>query len=216
VRVDRLNIDPALPVHATWTPGLAAEAVLLAALAIGAIASLRSRPALALGILWFFLWLAPTNSLLPRLDVANDRQLYLALVGPAWLAAGLLGRLSPRRASAVLVLLACALGLATIRRNETYASEIALWEDVVAKSPHSSRAFNNLGYAYALSCRKDDAAAAWRTAQVLDPGNFHPTVNLDLLRKEALPGVAAACSRSSVSPPAASPSRSPRDSPSSP
>ena len=37
------------------------------------------------GFAWVALQLAPTNSLLPRFDLANDRHLYLALPGLAWL-----------------------------------------------------------------------------------------------------------------------------------
>jgi hypothetical protein len=81
ITLQGLNIDPALPTLTEWTPALAFQGILLCAwLALG-LASFRRRPWLAFGILWFFLQLAPTNSIVPRLDVANDRQLYLACWG---------------------------------------------------------------------------------------------------------------------------------------
>ena len=58
---------------------------------------------LAFSVLWFFLWLAPTNSFIPRLDVANDRQLYVALIGPSLGTARLLLRLTPRLLQVALV-----------------------------------------------------------------------------------------------------------------
>lgn len=61
------------------------------------------------------------------------------------------------------------------------------------KSPHNARAFNNVGCAYALACRPDDAAAAWETARERDPACFQAGVNLRLLRENALPGLAEAC-----------------------
>jgi hypothetical protein len=188
VRFDRLNVDPTLPVHTEWTGVLVLQAVVVVALVGGALAVIRRWPSLALGVLWFFVWLAPTNSLLPRLDPGNDRQLYVALVGPVWLLARLVPRLAPRIALAVVLAVTCVLGLATVSRNRAYASEIALWEDTLRKSPHNARAHNNLGYAYALACRKDDAVAEWRAALALDAGNFHAAINLKLLRENSLPG----------------------------
>ncbi len=130
VRLDRLNADPLLAVRQAWTPGLALEATALIALVAAGFACLRTRPGLAFGVLWFFLWLAPTNSLLPRLDVANDRQLYLASVGPAWLLVTSAARFFARRGVmlAAVLGLGLVLGVATGRRNAVYASEIALAE----------------------------------------------------------------------------------------
>jgi len=151
---------------------------------------LRSRPALAFGILWFFLWLAPTNSVLARLDVANDRQIYLALVGPAWLAAWGAGHLRISRGALMAGTVAAALilGTATWKRNEVYRNEIAFWEDVARKAPHNGRAFNNLGYAYAVAARDEEAEAALRRALAIDPGDVRAAVNLRLLREGALAG----------------------------
>jgi Flp pilus assembly protein TadD len=81
--------------------------------------------------------------------------------------------------AAVLV----ALAGCTISRNQVYRSEIALWEDTASKSPHKPRAFNNLGYAYALAGRNEDAAKAYRQALHLNPDYKPARVNLESLRK---------------------------------
>ena len=193
VRFDRLNADPMLPVISALTPGLLARAVTLAAaLGIG-LANLRRRPAIAFGVLWFFLWLAPTNSLLPRLDVANDRQLYLALIGPAWLAGLAIAALwtrRPRTATALAGSLALGLGLVTHVRNEVYADEVRFWQDVTLKTPGNSRAFNNLGYACALAGRNTDAGRAFQRALEIDPANSKAAINLAFLRDGTLLAVA--------------------------
>ena len=75
------NIDPALPTLTEWTPALALSSVCFSVCSCLGVANLRRRPWIAFGVLWFFLQLAPTNSIVPRLDVANDRQLYLASWG---------------------------------------------------------------------------------------------------------------------------------------
>lgn len=189
LRVDRLNADPMLPVPAGATPGLVIAGLVLAMVLLCGLFSLRRRPVLAFGLLWFFLWLAPTNSLLPRLDVANDRQLYLALAGPAWLAGVAVAWLwSRRRAAALLATAVVATGLllATVARNRIYESETIFWTDVVAKTPGNSRAWNNLGHALALAGKPAAAERALRAALAVDPGNYRAAMNLALLRAGAL------------------------------
>jgi len=79
--IHRLNIDPDLPVISEWSIVLVMECIFLSILLIIGALCLRKRPLLGFGILWFFLHLIPTNSIVPRLDVANERQLYLPVLG---------------------------------------------------------------------------------------------------------------------------------------
>jgi hypothetical protein len=203
VRPGAGNADPGLPVVTQWD----AAGVLLAGAVVGCavvgLALLRSRPAIAFGLLWPLVWLAPTSSVLPRLDVVNERQAYLALVGPAWLLGLLLAGMgaavtrrlphvaTPERARAALLMLAVAcmlaLGVATVQRNRVYADEITFWRDVVEKSPLNARAAGNLAYALALACRDDEALAMLNRAIELDPDAVRPRVNRRLLGERALP-----------------------------
>jgi hypothetical protein len=73
-----LNIDPDLPVMSQWTVLLALKAGLLLSLICAGLMRLKRSPGFGFGILWFFIVLVPTNSLIPRLDLANERQLYLS------------------------------------------------------------------------------------------------------------------------------------------
>jgi tetratricopeptide (TPR) repeat protein len=170
------NIDPEVP----FMPTVVGWAI-LAAIAVG-FALLRVQPWYALALLWFFLHLAPTNSLLARVDAVNDRQLYLASIGPLALA-GLAIALMPRWRAAALVVAAAALGAATFARNSDYHSEVALWSDTTRKSPGSARAWNNLGYAYQLEGRRDEARAAYERALALDPVDVKARTNLRLLQE---------------------------------
>ena len=201
-RFDRLNADPALPVVAALdVPGIVFASAVVATLLVG-LRALRSYPVLAFSILWFFLWLAPTNSFIPRLDVANDRQLYLALIGPAFGTARVLPRLLPRVLQWALVpFLIIGLAFATWQRNEVYFDEIAFWHDTAEKAPHNARAFANLGHALALACRASDAERALSLAFELDPNATQPVINLALLRAGTLPGLPARC----AAPPVATP-----------
>jgi hypothetical protein len=81
----------------------------------------------------------------------------------------------------------------TFARNRVYFTEVGFWEDVVAKAPHNARAHNNLGYPYALLCRKEDADAAFSTSCRFDPGDYTAPINLSMLRDGSLPGYREAC-----------------------
>ena len=184
-----MNADPALPAT-THLDAITALLILLwSGIAVAGFVLRRKQPSVTFALLWFLLWLAPTNSLLARYDVANDRQLYLALIGPAWLlgyglAVG--GRRLSRtaRAGAILLLAALAtwLATATVQRNRVYADEITFWEDVVRRTPANARAANNLGMAYACASRDDDAALQFARAARLQPDDYRAGVNLWLLR----------------------------------
>ena len=169
-----LNIDPDLPVFSGWSPVLLPEALLLAALLAAGIFFLQKRSLAGFGILWFFLHLLPTNSFIPRLDVANDRQLYLASWGLfVAVAAGadlLREKWGAWRVTAVAVVLVIALGGLTVSRNTVYRSEVALWGDTARKSPGKARPWNNLGYAYQQVGRFQDAESAYLRALQADPG----------------------------------------------
>ena len=170
------NVDPALPALTEWTPLLAFQAFLLASLFIVGLANLRARPWIAFGVLWFFLQLAPTNSIVPRLDVANDRQLYLA----SW---GLFLALCIQvRAIPVWTVVAALFAVTSVLRQLDYRSEIALWESSVALAPWNARGHNNLGYAYQIAGRTEDARREYRAALLFDPYHQKTRFNLMFLK----------------------------------
>ena len=177
VTLSHLNIDPALPTITEWTPTLAFQAALLFALLAIGIFNLRRRPWLAFGILWFFLQLAPTNSIVPRIDAANDRQVYLACWG---LFLGLSTLVDWPRA--VAVALCVIFAGASILRQLDYVDEILLWEATVRSSPWNARAHNNLGFAYYQAGRREDARREYYTALFFDPNHRKAKANLVLLR----------------------------------
>jgi hypothetical protein len=190
VRIDRLNADPYLPVIASWTWPVALDAACIVGLIALGFALLARHPQVGFGILWFFAWLLPTNSVLPRLDVANDRQLYLAMAGPAWILAYGLGKAAARwgaaAPAAAVAALCLGLGVATHVRNRVYADEPTFWADVVHKAPNNPRAHNNLGYALALRHRDDEAAEEFRRSLDLDPSYFKAAINLKFLKDGVL------------------------------
>ena len=171
------NIDPALPTLTEWTAALVFQLFLLISLFLFGLANLSRRPWIAFGVLWFFLQLAPTNSIVPRLDVANDRQLYLASWG-LFLALAIQLRNLPNVAFAGVLILFAATSIA---RQLDYRSEIALWESSVALSPWNARGHNNLGYAYQLAGHKEKARREYERALLFDPAHAKARLNLRFL-----------------------------------
>jgi hypothetical protein len=90
---------------------------------------------------------------------------------------------------AVIASTLAALSWATYQRNLIYTTEISFWEDTAARNPGSSRAANNLGMAYAIECRFEDAETAFERAIALSGDDYYSRINLILLRKGLLPGV---------------------------
>jgi len=176
------NIDPGLPELSAWAPAAAAQAAALAALFALGLSNLRRRPELGFGVLWFFLQLAPTNSFVPRLDPANDRQLYLACWGPFLALAVTAARsLPPLRARAACAALLAVFLLASVSRQLDYGSEVRLWEASVRAAPENARAHNNLGLAYQEASRREEAIEQYRTALRIRPDYIRAGVNLRLL-----------------------------------
>jgi tetratricopeptide (TPR) repeat protein len=191
IRITNGNADPQLPIINSLDSLTAVLCVAWLGSFVWALLNLRCTPVSAFAVLWFLLWLAPTNSFVPRLDVANDRQLYLALAGPAWWLAVRLTSWHPPRAmmrQATVALMLVALSWATYQRNLVYRTEVAFWQDTAARNPENSRAANNLGMAYAIDCRFTDAKAAFERAIALSGDDYYSRINLILLRKGLLPG----------------------------
>lgn len=178
----KTNIDPDLGVPAAL--GLRHVALLAGALGLAVLAwhQRRLRPWLGAGLAWYLLHLLPSNSLLPRFDLANDRHLYLSLLGPALLAAvPLAGLRRPALAGGGLLALALVLATATVARNQDYRSELALWQATVRDSPGKARAWTNLGFARQQAGDLAGARAAYACALQQDPDYRQAAWNLATL-----------------------------------
>lgn len=176
-----LNADPLLPKFQGWQP-FWIVCVLLAAGLLAVTAWLWRRRGetrwAGFGLLWFLLHLAPTNSLLPRLDLANERHLYLADIGLCLIVARLLEfGTRPRLRAGIAIALLLGLAWLTHARNQVYRDEITFWRDVTVQSPANSRAHNNLGYALANAGQPAAALAAYDRALSLAPDDVTARLN---------------------------------------
>ena len=173
-----LNIDPELPLYRSLS---AAPLPVLAVLILGIAAwwLRKQRPWWSFALAWAMLQLLPLYILLPRLDIANERQLYL--VGwPLALALSieLFRQLKADHARLALLALLLAAGLLTALRNLDYRSEITLWQATAQQSPDKARVHNNLGYAWFLAGNKDEARHEFQRSLELDPRHVEAAGNL--------------------------------------
>ena len=190
------------PSHSIFEPRtalalLAVAAILFAAAwlwrwsARAAPSDLRSLARLsAFGILWFFILLAPTSSVVPVGEVIEEHRVYLSSLG-IFLPAAAAGVLAARRfvkgpnsllAAVALALAVCvAPGIALHRRAQVWGSAISLWSDAAAKSPHKARPHMNLGYALTPV---DPARAVDEYLLALRLGATDRTINHDELKQD--------------------------------
>lgn len=172
------------------------EALLLLVLATATVIALRRRAAAGFLGAWFFLTLAPSSSILPiASQTVADHRMYLASAAVVTAVVIGLHRLAGHRSLWLWPAAAVLLGGATFARNETFRTELALWQDTVAKAPHNGRAHYNLGIVYsrqglyARAVAEDEAALAsddgWAAASQLPA--IHNKLGYDLEKLGRLP-----------------------------
>jgi len=167
----------------------AAEAVPYALILLVLVASMviglkRSPPIGFIGA-WFFVILAPTSSVVPiAYQPMAESRMYLPLA--AVIVLGVMGihALAGRRTVAVVAVLAVALGTLTWRRNQDYCSNIAIWDDTVAKRPDNPRAHYNLGVALGQAGKVQEAIGHYEQALRIKPdyAGAHYNLGTTLLR----------------------------------
>ena len=155
-------------------PAVIAAGLFLCALLGLAWALRRREPVFAFSILWFFITLSATSSVVVVADVIFEHRLYLPMIGIC-LSFPLLVELGYRKlrerfaipgtAFAYSCLLLSLLAVGTILRNYTWGDEVRLWEDTASKSARKERPYNALAWAYYKRAQYD------RAVEVLQKGS---------------------------------------------
>lgn len=134
----------------------------------------------------FFLILAPTSSVLPMFDPIFEHRFYLPLAITCACVVAAYG-VALRRwaspqvnvlASVVLCLVVISLVVSTHRRNNDYRTNLALWEDALAKRPENVRALINVGICHFLDGDLDNAVKTLSEAVTRDPNYAEGQQNL--------------------------------------
>jgi tetratricopeptide (TPR) repeat protein len=183
------NLHPSWPVHQSLLePTVLRPAVLLMLILGGALlvwrrkaGGLRSRMIFAF-VLWFFATLAISSGLVPLPDMIAEHRTYLPSIGFFVVVACLMDWV--RRIPGVLPggvtagALVLALSTATCLRNHVWRTDVSLWEDTVAKSPHLHGPWNNLGSARYEAGDFQGAEQAFRKALEIEPRYLGARFNL--------------------------------------
>lgn len=165
------NVDYAYPISRSVFEHGALIGLAALAASVGAAFFLRRRYPLAwYGTVVALILFAPTSSVVPIRDAVAERRLYLPFVGLLFIALEFLRRTNPRRGvvAGALAGVLLLLGILTHRRAQVWGSEVALWEDSVAKSPRNARAHFHLAVAYYVEKRCQDALRHFVQAARLD------------------------------------------------
>ena len=163
--------------------------------------ALRRRwPLATLALLWPLAMLAPTHTLIARLDWIVEKPLYPAWIGPALALGAVLAAWLRRPGRAVPGLVLLAVLTATCAwRAATWADPPALWREATERAPLSPRAWHNRALAESAAGRDAEARRSVETALALDA---------DAPRTQAL-ALAISLAASDEVPPPSLPSRSP-------
>jgi tetratricopeptide (TPR) repeat protein len=153
-----------------------------------------TRP-VSFGIIWFFLALLPSSSIIPLGEVMNDHRMFFPFVGlvmaVVWAIAlvfmkykALYEKYEMTILSATVIIL-IAYGVGTYRRNEVWKTEESLWHDVTIKSPKNYRGLMNYGLAKMTKGEYTIAEQYFLKALAGTPDYWTLHINLGIL-KEAM------------------------------
>lgn len=163
------------------------NAILVCVLLAIAIYGVLRRKALLFTLVWFFVILSLTSSIVPFDDPAFEHRMYLPMAGIIGFVVFALYKLAvtlrqhpsfrildnPSVLKTVILALITAIAttfsLISIRRNMDYHSDLQMWSDVVRKSPQNARAWNNLGNIYLERGNYDQAIAYLSEAYHYNP-----------------------------------------------
>jgi tetratricopeptide (TPR) repeat protein len=155
------NADYQYPISRTIMDRGAIYGLIGIALLLALAMYFRKRyPLASYGFFVYVVLFAPTSSFVPIHDAAAERRLYLPMLGMLFMLVDLLQRLPVRQmvlAGALAAVLLTA-GVLTYQRNQVWTSDVALWQDTVAKSPQNARAHFQLAYAYHYGVQRCDLA----------------------------------------------------------
>ncbi len=149
----------------------------------------RLRP-ISWGIIWFFLALLPTSSIVPLAEVMNDHRLFFPYIGlvisVTWTIALLLYKSKEKIMSnasykiallAVIFVLLGTYAYGTYQRNEVWRTEETLWKDVTIKSPKNGRGMMNYGLTQMQKGNYEVALKYFLKAEELTPFYSYVFIN---------------------------------------
>jgi tetratricopeptide (TPR) repeat protein len=170
--------------------GLAVIILMLAA-AIWSFKERRTAP-IGFGILWFYIALIPTSSVVPLYQIANDHRTFFPYIGLVISSASFIMYLIDKfhiadkkhlqRLSGVFLLLIAGHAYGTYQRNEVWNSSESLWRDVTHKSPRNGRGLMNYGLTMMSKGNFEEADKYFNKALEFTPHYSYLHINFGVLK----------------------------------
>jgi protein O-mannosyl-transferase len=147
----------------------------------GAILVFRRKSSLLIfAVLWFFITLLPSSSIIPLKQIATEHRTYLPGIGFSLILGWVF--LNTKRPQALTICLFIVFlsiyFLLTVNRSLDYRSEIMLWKDTAQKSPNKALAHNNLATAYMEEKMFEEAKSELSITLGLNPSQSDAYANL--------------------------------------
>jgi len=147
------------------------------------------------GIVWFYITLAPTSSLIPFSEVMNDHRIFFPFIGLMLSVVWTLGLiiinkekylinkpiLKPVIVSIALLIIA-AHTYGTYQRNIVWRTDESLWLDVTEKSPENGRGLMNYGLSQMAKAKYDIALNYFTRALVYNPYYAYLHTNIGIAK----------------------------------
>jgi protein O-mannosyl-transferase len=124
----------------------------------------KKHPIVIFGLLWFYITIAPTSSLIPLWDIVAERRVYLPSIGLAFVFESVFSAYflktnvrNKKMATYLLVGLLCYFSFFTLMRNYQYTSSINLLKRELKHYPDNPRIFSGIIYAYIQKGKTEEA-----------------------------------------------------------
>ena len=194
----RLSADPDFKIVTSITDlrviGGLFVIIIMLVLAAFTYKNIKTRP-VSFGILWFFIALAPTSSLIPLYQMANDHRTFFPYIGIVLSIGCAIRQVLLRYEDAItkktifkqlciivpfFIILSHAYG--TYQRNKVWKSGESLWYDVTLKSPENGRGLMNYGLSQMEKGRYDVALQYYEKSLEYIPYYSFLHINMGILK----------------------------------
>jgi tetratricopeptide (TPR) repeat protein len=154
----------------------------------------KTRP-IAFGILWFFIALVPTSTVIPFAEVLNDHRTFFPYIGLFIAVACFLRNTIQdfpklqqgfgKWALTIICLLVIGLhAYGTYQRNKVWATEESLWKEATIKAPNNGRGWMNYGNTLMFRGDYTGALQCYEKTTVLNPFYSYPYVNIGIAKSQ--------------------------------
>jgi tetratricopeptide (TPR) repeat protein len=190
-----LNIDPDIRIVTQWWSWKFYAGIVAIVFAFFVSHRIKETRAPLFFVFWFLIVMSPSSSIITLNDLAAEHRTYLASYSFCAVSAVFIYRMPclvfpkyPEKSRFVTltisIFIVILFSIITIQRNQTWTSEVALWNDTLKKSPNKIRPIINLANAYTTFGSFDLAIEYYEKAMALNSKIFTTNYNLGNLYLE--------------------------------